>query len=130
MRVPVDLENVAAGHGSTGSKQAKYDAAIRHVFPNATILPLRHRHKNTKAESAIEWIMSTLNYFIVDILGIFNLKNGLEKLNERYYLVEDKNRQLLATVTPVVVIAEELSHRVDKKFRIGQDAYRVVNCTI
>ena len=130
MRVPIDLENVAAGHGSTGSKQAKYDAAIRHVFPNATIRPLRHKHKNTKTESAIEWIISALNYFIVDILGIFNIKDGLEKLNERYYLVEDKNRKLLATVTPVAVIAEELSHRVDKKFRIGQDTYRVINRTI
>ncbi|WP_156956249.1 hypothetical protein [Arcanobacterium sp. S3PF19] len=74
----------------------------------------------------IEWIISILNYFIIDILGIFNLKDGLEKLNERYYLVEDKNRQLLATVTPVAVIAEELSHCVDKKFRIGQDTYRVI----
>lgn len=130
MRVPIDLENVTVGHASTGAKQAKYDAAIRHVFPNATIRPLRHRHKNTKTESVIEWSISILNYFIIDILRIFDIKDGIEKLNERYYLVENKNRQLLATVTPVVVIAEELSHRVDKKFRIGQDVYRVVNRTI
>ena len=71
-----------------------------------------------------------MNYFIIDILRIFDIKDGIEKLNERYYLVENKNRQLLATVTPVAVIAEELSHRVDKKFRIGQDVYRVVNRTI
>lgn len=130
MRVPIDLENVTGERASTGSKQAKYDAVVRHVFPNATIRPLRHRHKNTNSESVLEWVISALNYFIVDVLGIFDLKDRLEKLNERYYLVEEKNRQLLATVTPEAVIAEELTHRVDKKFRIGQDAYRVTNRTI
>ena len=127
---PGPTTDVTVGHASTGAKQAKYDAAIRPVFPNATIRPLRHRHKNTKTESVIEWSISILNYFIIDILRIFDIKDGIEKLNERYYLVENKNRQLLATVTPVAVIAEELSHRVDKKFRIGQDVYRVVNRTI
>ncbi|MDR6939385.1 helix-turn-helix domain-containing protein [Arcanobacterium hippocoleae] len=130
MRVPIDLDNLTAEHTSTGAKHAKYDVAVRQVFPTAIIKPLRHRRKNTKSESVIEWIISALNYFIIDVFGIFDLRDRLEKLNERYYLVEEKNRQLLATVTPEAVIAEELSHRVDKKFRVGQDAYRVVNRTI
>lgn len=78
----------------------------------------------------IEWIISALSYFIIDVLGIFDLEERLGKLNEHYYLVEESNRQLLATVTPQAVIAEELTHGVDQKFRIGQDAYRVVNRTI
>lgn len=124
MRHPVDVESLEPYKPAGKPLGAKTHAAVRMVFPDATIYPLSRLRKNTKNQNVIEW---TLAFVAETPFGIFGTADSFDN-RDAYYLVEQKNRQLLARVSKEAVESQELMHPVTgKKFTVGRDVFRRVS---
>ena len=100
---------------------AKTHTAVRQAFPDATIWPLSRLRRNTRVQEGIEWV--TMLLFDAPY-GLFGSADALSH-RDAHYLVEQKNRQLLARVGAGVVESRELTEPVaGRTFTLGLDTFR------
>ena len=78
---------------------AKSHRAVRDAFPDAAIYPLARMRSNNRVQEFLEW---GLMLAFDTPYGLFGLSDSLSN-RDAYYLVEEKNRHVLARVTPQAV---------------------------
>lgn len=120
VRHPIDVKSLEPYRAAGRPVGNRKHAAAKQVFPDATIWPLVRRHANTKLQEAIEWVA----LIVFDMPpGTFGAADGLENM-DAYYLVEQKQRQLLARVSDDAVTSQELAPPVTRRrFAVGHDRF-------
>lgn len=112
IKEPIDLSQYGKG-----SRRAKKDRIIREKYPEAVIHPLLAKTKLTKGETALDWGI----VFVTDApAGIPDLIHSFQDSGNRYYMVEQGEKQLLALITDEFMVSRELSQKQhSNKFEIG-----------
>lgn len=121
LRQPMDVSALEPTGGRFAFQKSRANTAVRAVYPNATIWPLSHSKKETKSQSAVEW----LNAIVFD--GPFNIFKTADAVSNQntYYLVEEKQRTLLVQVSPEAVESRELTQDLSAgKFTIGRETFK------
>lgn len=121
VRTPVDVASLEPRGRSFRARQSRANKAVRMVYPDATIWPLARRPKNSKSQEALEWV----NAILFD--GPFNIFATANLFSNRdcYYIVEERNRNLMVRVSAEAVEARVIDKSVDtKKFTVGLDFFR------
>lgn len=123
LRHPIDVQNLQPYRPSGRLLGNKKDAAVKQIFSDAAIRPLIRLHVNTKIEEGLEWFLAFC--FNTPFL-LFRIADSLNN-REAYYLVEYKQRQLLARVTTDAVLSQEIFPAVTtRRFTIGQDRFHTM----
>lgn len=99
---------------------SKAHAAMKQLYPDATVWPLVRLRRNTRSESVTEWLGAV---FFSTPFNVFTTADAVSN-RDAHYLVEQGPRQLLARVGADVVEVRELSDKVSTTFTVGQDSFR------
>ena len=107
-------------------KTGKKDMIVKEKYPDCEIYMLMAQQINTKSEKIIDNLIG----FLTDApFGIPEIINGFKNADKEFYLVIQKEKQFLVTVTDEFIESRQLSQKIiDKKFEIGQ--FRFINCGI
>lgn len=112
IKEPIDLSKYGKG-----SRRAKKDRIIREKYPEAIIHPLLAKTKLTKGEAALDWgiVLAT------DApAGIPGLIHSFQDSGNRYYMVEQGEKQLLVLITDEFMVSREPAQKQHSdKFEIG-----------
>lgn len=121
LRHPVDVASLEPYKPAGRPLGAKSHRAVREAFPDAVIYPLARMRSNNRVQEFLEWGLM----LAFDIpYGLFGLSDSLSN-RDAYYLVEEKNRHVLARVTPQAVEGKELPEPVEgRTFTVGADRFR------
>lgn len=116
IKEPVDLSQCGKG-----SRRAKKDRLIREKYPDAVIHPLLAKTKLTKGEAALDWGI----VFATDApAGIPDLIHSFKDSGNRYYMVEQGDKQLLTLITDEFMVSRELAQKQhSNKFEIGNISF-------
>ena len=121
LRHPVDVASLEPYKPAGRPLGAKSHRAVREAFPDAVIYPLARMRSNNRVQEFLEW---GLMLAFDTPYGLFGLSDSLSN-RDAYYLVEEKNRHVLARVTPKAVEGKELPEPVEgRTFTFGADRFR------
>lgn len=121
LRHPVDVASLEPYKPAGRPLGAKSHRAVREAFPDAVIYPLARMRSNNRVQEFLEW---GLMLAFDTPYGLFGLGDSLSN-RDAYYLVEEKNRHVLARVTPKAVEGKELPEPVEgRTFTFGADRFR------
>lgn len=121
LRHPVDVASLEPYKPAGRPLGAKSHRAVREGFPDAVIYPLARMRSNNRVQEFLEW---GLMLAFDTPYGLFGLSDSLSN-RDAYYLVEEKNRHVLARVTPKAVEGKELPEPVEgRTFTVGADRFR------
>ena len=121
LRHPVDVASLEPYKPAGRPLGAKSHRAVREAFPDAAIYPLARMRSNNRVQEFLEW---GLMLAFDTPYGLFGLSDSLSN-RDAYYLVEEKNRHVLARVTPKAVEGKELPEPVEgRTFTVGEDRFR------
>ena len=121
LRHPVDVASLEPYKPAGRPLGAKSHRAVREAFPDAVIYPLARMGSNNRVQEFLEW---GLMLAFDTPYGLFGLGDSLSN-RDAYYLVEEKNRHVLARVTPKAVEGKELPEPVEgHTFTFGADRFR------
>ena len=121
LRHPVDVASLEPYKPAGRPLGAKSHRAVREAFPDAAIYPLARMRSNNRVQEFLEW---GLMLAFDTPYGLFGLSDSLSN-RDAYYLVEQKNRHVLARVTPMAVEGKELPEPVaGRTFTFGADRFR------
>ena len=121
LRHPVDVASLEPYKPAGRPLGAKRHRAVREAFPDAVIYPLARMRSNNRVQEFLEW---GLMLAFDTPYGLFGLSDSLSN-RDAYYLVEEKNRHVLARVTPQAVEGKELPEPVEgRTFTVGADRFR------
>ncbi len=122
MRQPIDLASIEPYKIAGKPLGSRHHAAVVAAYPQAeAIWELGRMKRNTKPQSAIEWVLA----FVTDApFGFFGTADAVAN-HDAHYLVDAANRQLLVRVGAHEIESHELGEKVSgKTFTLGQDAFR------
>ncbi len=127
LREPITLNSYIYKPKFSGrwvKKVGKKDMVVKEKYPDAEIYMLLAQQMNTKSENVIDNLIG----FLTDApFGIPEIINGLKNVDKEFYLVNQKEKQYLVTVTDEFIESRQLAQMItDKKFKIGQ--FRFINC--
>lgn len=110
-------ESIDLSKYGKGSRKAKKDRIIREKYPEAVIHPLLAKTKLTKGEAAFDWGI----VLVTDApAGIPGLIHSFQNSGNRYYMVEQGEKQLLVLITDEFMVSRELAQKQHtNKFEIG-----------
>ncbi|MDO5627225.1 MAG: helix-turn-helix domain-containing protein [Mobilicoccus sp.] len=121
LRRDVDVASLEPYRPAGMVQGSRAHAAMKQVFPSATVWPLVRTRRNTRTEEVTEWLGAL---FANTPFNVFGTTDALSN-RDAYYLVEDGTRHLLARVGTDAVEARELPERVSgPRFTVGQDQFR------
>lgn len=121
LRHPVDVASLEPYKPAGRPLGAKSHRAVREAFPDAVIYPLARMRSNNRVQEFLEW---GLMLAFDTPYGLFGLGDSLSN-RDAYYLVEEKNRHVLARVMPKAVEGSELPEPVEgRTFTFGADRFR------
>lgn len=121
LRHPVDVASLEPYKPAGRPLGAKSHRAVREAFPDAVIYPLARMRSNNRVQEFLEW---GLMLAFDTPYGLFGLSDSLSN-RDAYYLVEEKNRHVLARVTPKAVEGKEVQEPVEgRTFTVGADRFR------
>jgi len=114
-RTPITI----ADWDAEGKLRGKFDAAVRHHFPDAVIHPLVRGKKLTLFEKIVDLFALSP--------GAIETVDSVNNLSSPWYLVERENKQLLVQVTREHIESRELTERFDgrKKLIDGSSEFGV-----
>ena len=94
----------------------QYEAVMLRSFPNASYIHLLYReHVPDKSESLLEWTVLPVNTF----KNLDHIKD-----NRHNYLVEENEKQYLVQLSQEEIVATEVIKTVhDKEFILGENRY-------
>lgn len=129
LREPISLDDYSYKPKFSGrwvKKTGKKDMIVKEKYPDCEIYMLMAQQINTKSEKIIDNLIG----FLTDApFGIPEIINGFKNADKEFYLVIQKEKQFLVTVTDEFIESRQLSQKIiDKKFEIGQ--FRFINCGI
>ena len=129
LREPISLDDYSYKPKFSGrwvKKTGKKDMIVKEKYPGCEIYMLMAQQINTKSEKIIDNLIG----FLTDApFGIPEIINGFKNADKEFYLVIQKEKQFLVTVTDEFIESRQLSQKIiDKKFEIGQ--FRFINCGI
>ena len=129
LREPISLDDYSYKPKFSGrwvKKTGKKDMIVKEKYPDCEIYMLMAQQINTKSEKIIDNLIG----FLTDApFGIPEIINGFKNANKEFYLVIQKEKQFLVTVTDEFIESRQLYQIIiDKKFEIGQ--FRFINCGI
>ena len=129
LREPISLDDYSYKPKYSGrwvKKTGKKDMIVKEKYPDCEIYMLVAQQINTKSEKIIDNLIG----FLTDApFGIPEIINGFKNADKEFYLVIQKEKQFLVTVTDEFIESRQLSQKItDKKFEIGQ--FRFINCGV
>lgn len=118
MKESIDLSKYS------GRKKVKKDKIVYEKYPDAHIYTLIGKLQLTKGEKIID---NAIGFLTDAPFGIPQFINGVKNLDKEFYLVDQKDKQFLVTVTDEFIESCELIQKiVEKKFVIGD--WKFTNC--
>ena len=129
LREPISLDDYSYKPNFSGrwvKKTGKKDMIVKEKYLDCEIYMLVAQQINTKSEKIIDYL---IGFLTSAPYGIPEIINGFKNIDKEFYLVTQKDKQFLVTVTDEFIESRQLSQKItDKKFEIGQ--FRFVNCGI
>ena len=105
-----------------GKLRNKKDAVVYEKYSDADITPLLGTKKSTKGQRIVGEL---LGWFTDAPFGTDKVLNQMADIDKAYYLVEQKDTQILVTVTEDFMESKVLAKKIDgDKFEIGDYKYR------
>ena len=121
LRHTVDVRSLEPYKPAGRPLGAKSHRAVREAYPGAVIYPLARMRSNNRVQEFLEWGMMLA---FDTPYGVFGVSDSLSN-RDAYYLVEERNRHVLARVTPQAVEGRELPEPVTgRTFTLGADRFR------
>lgn len=121
-RHPINVRSLVPYKQPGKLRGTRENAAVRQLFPSATIYPLSPNAAGSRIQQAMEWAgdLSLDSAFeVLDVVGSGAHDDGA------YYLVEEPTRQMLARVLDDAVETQSLPFRATgKRFTIGNSTFR------
>jgi transcriptional regulator with XRE-family HTH domain len=103
--------------GRLNKKTGKKDMVVRTKYPDAEIHNLVAQQILTKGEKIIDWGLG----LTVASFGTPQMINGVKNADKEFYLVDDRDKQFLVTVTDEFIESRQLISKItEKKFCIGE----------
>lgn len=105
-----------------GKFRSKKDAVVYAKYSDADITPLFGTKKSTKGQRIVGEL---LGWFTDAPFGTDEMFNQMADIDKAYYLVTQKDTQILVTVTEDFMESKVLAKKIDRdKFEIGDYKYR------
>ena len=129
IREPINLDDYKSLNATGKNRWFKWDKlrdeVVRKRFPKAEIYMLMHKQIMTKKEKKIGVFL----WLTTPFANMMEFIQSLQNTDKWFYLVEENEKQYLATVTKDFIevrrLARQASHKQGDKFEVGNFEFTV-----